>query len=612
MSPDRLGPYRIVKKLGRGGMGTVYLGVDDAANHTAAVKLLAAEMAQHADFRDRFKAEIDTLRTLHHPNIVQIFGFGEQENHIFYAMEYVSGSSLEAQLGRGRSFQWREVAQFGIETARALRHAHDRGIIHRDIKPGNLLLTDEGTIKLSDFGIARLFWKPRVTGVGNVIGTAEFMAAEQAEGRAVDQRSDLYSLGAVLYVLLARRPLYNAKSYFEMLEKQRAEKPAPLRTLVADLPAEFDRIIHRLLEKDPDRRFATATVVQRRLEAMLQSLSVPLEQPLAEPDHVRVDPAPVGMSLGAELPPVNPLAVTVEATHLSNPVEDTPAPADEDQSPLATAPPKNPLVAGVDPAVAVAEGPAEQPEEIPPAVASSGRFVAVLPGELDAVPQERTDRPWISPHTWALVGGLVALWLLAWYLLQPPSADALYRRIQQESASDDDDELQRAENDIHELVNRFPGDPRRDELNESLDQVETARLELRLKRQAGGTPLQPPPTPLERYYIDALNASHSDIDQGLAKFQAMVDLFESGEENSAPERHCIQLAKRRIEELGKLSMARHKEQSAAVQKQLARADELAARDPPQAAKIRAAVIRLYADKPWAKDLVQRARKPQKP
>src|SRR5262249_14800364 len=133
MLPERLGPYRIIRKLGRGGMGMVFLGEDGDADQTAAIKLLAGDMALQTDFRDRFKAEIETLRKLHHPNIVQIFGYGEQDDQIFFAMEYVSGSSLEEQLGRGRSFQWREVAQFGIEIARALRHAHDRGIIHRDI-----------------------------------------------------------------------------------------------------------------------------------------------------------------------------------------------------------------------------------------------------------------------------------------------------------------------------------------------------------------------------------------------------------------------------------------------------------------------------------------------
>jgi eukaryotic-like serine/threonine-protein kinase len=616
MTPDRLGPYRIVSKLGRGGMGTVFLGVDDAANQSAAVKLLSAEMAQQADFRDRFKAEIEILRKLHHPNIVQIFGYGEQESHIFYAMEYVSGSSLETQLARGRAFQWREVAQFGIEIARALRHAHDRGIIHRDIKPGNLLLTEEGSLKLSDFGIARLFWKSRVTGVGSVLGTAEFMAAEQAEGRAVDQRSDLYSLGAVLYVLLARRPLYSARSFFEMLEKQRVEKPAPLHTLVSDVPAEFEQIIHRLLEKDPERRFATATVLQRRLEAMLESLNLPLEQPI-DPgiDHVTVQPAAVNMPPGVDPPPIDPLAVTVDATHRAElPARGFPS---ELPSPL-TAIPKhslNPPLAAVsaadtprlleaaqgEVAASLVETPLERPDETATSSATAaGRFVAVRPGELDDEPDEPRQPPWISPQTWALVIGLLAIWLLAWYMLQPPSANTLYHRIQRQTADGAADTSSQAEDDIHQFLERYPDDERRAEVSDALERLELSRLERRLS-------LHGPKSPVERCYIDALNTARTDLDLGIARFQALVDLFESPEATFAPDWQCVQLAKRQIEALRKQAEAQHREQLVAVRTRLSHADEMAASDPQRAAAIRRAVIFLYQGKPWAKDLVEHAR-----
>ena len=268
-------------------------------------------------------------------------------------------------------------------------------------------------LKLSDFGIARPFWKNRVTGAGNVIGTAEFMAAEQAEGRAVDQRSDLYSFGAVLYVLLARRPLYNAKSFFEMLEKQRVEKPAPLRSVATDVPVEFEQIIHRLLEKDPDRRFATATVVQRRLESMLESLSVAPSEATA---HVRVNPAPVGMPTGSELPPVNPLAVTVEATHFPRPIDPPKRPGKP------ALPPADPSEAEPEPLADVAEMPAAAPSDEPVAASttSPGSFVAVRPGELDQSLPERRETPWISLQTWFLVIGLLAVGLIVWYMLGSP------------------------------------------------------------------------------------------------------------------------------------------------------------------------------------------------
>ena len=213
-------------------------------------------------------------------------------------------------------FHWREVAQFGIAVARALRHAHDRGVIHRDIKPGNLLLTEEGVLKLSDFGIARLFGNGRLTGVGSVLGTAEFMAPEQAEGRAVDPRSDLYSLGGVLYVLLARRPLYNARSFAEMLDKQRFEKPAPLRQFAADIPAELEQIVHRLLEKDPERRFGTAMVLERRLETMLESFSRVAAR-RCDAGHGRTGAGRL-LPAGVDPPPVDPLAQTIAATQAAD------------------------------------------------------------------------------------------------------------------------------------------------------------------------------------------------------------------------------------------------------------------------------------------------------
>ncbi len=161
---ERLGPYQIRRKIGRGGMGTVYEGLDLQTGQAAAIKLLTPELAEQAGFRDRFKAEIEALRKLNHPHIVRLFGFGQQDQHLFYAMELVSGSSLETQLGLGRCYDWREVLRIGIETCRALRHAHDRGVIHRDIKPGNLLAGEDGHVKLSDFGIARLFGSLRLTG----------------------------------------------------------------------------------------------------------------------------------------------------------------------------------------------------------------------------------------------------------------------------------------------------------------------------------------------------------------------------------------------------------------------------------------------------------------
>jgi predicted Ser/Thr protein kinase len=587
MLPDHLGPYRILGKLGRGGMGLVFQGTDEAANYTAAIKLLSGDMAHNADFRERFKAEIDILRKLNHPNIVQIFGYGEQDGQIFYAMEYVSGGSLETQLSNGRTFTWREVAQFGIEMAQALRHAHDRGVIHRDIKPGNLLLTEDGTLKLSDFGIARLFWKARLTGAGNVLGTAEFMGPEQAEGRNVDQRTDLYSLGAVLYVLLARRRLFDARSLMEMIAQQRTEKPAPLRNAAPEVPTEFAQIIHRLLEKDPDRRFATATVLQRRLESMMEPFNGSSK---AETGPVLVDPAPVGPPPYADPPQLDPLAATIDATHYA-PVH----------APEGAGPPEPPLE---DEAV---RSPADMSEDRAAAGADApGRFVSVRSGELDEKPEERRETPWISPQTWALACGLLALGLLAYYMLQPASADTLYRRVQSETAGGSIEALEQAEEDIRQFLKHFPGDPRGRELDEYVERIETSRLEKQLELQAKGMKMQSTLSPVQRCYIDAMHKASVDIDVGIEKFRAMADLFGSRQDNSPADWRCILLAKRRVDELGKKSEVLHKEDLTAARACLDRADELAKSDPARAAAIRRGAIELFGDKPWAIGLVQRA------
>ena len=232
-------------------------------------------MATDEGFRVRFQAEIESLKKLRHPNIVRLYGYGEEQGSIFYAMELVRGSSLEDELRAGRRFDWREVTDLAIKLCRALKHAHDAGVIHRDIKPANLLLSEAGEIKLSDFGIARLFGNTRMTSDGGVLGTAEYMAPEQADGRVVTDRCDQYSLGGVMYALLAGRPPFRAGSLLEMLQLQRFAEPEPVRRYAPDTPAELDQIIRQLLEKDPQRRFANALILGRSLESMQRGLSLP-------------------------------------------------------------------------------------------------------------------------------------------------------------------------------------------------------------------------------------------------------------------------------------------------------------------------------------------------
>jgi len=273
MQLEKLGPYRIGKQLGRGGMGTVYEATHAETGQQVAVKVLSAALAAEEGFRERFESEIETLRKLRHPNIVRLFGFGEEDGHLFYSMELVRGPSLEDELRSGRRFDWQEVMPISIEMCRALKHAHDHGIVHRDIKPANIMLTADGTVKLSDFGIAKLFGAVGLTGVGGVLGTAEYMAPEQTDGRPITHRCDLYSLGSLMYALLAGRPPFRASSLPEMLQLQRFAEADPVGRYASDTPAELELVISELLEKDPDTRIANAMVLGRRLEAMYHGLT---------------------------------------------------------------------------------------------------------------------------------------------------------------------------------------------------------------------------------------------------------------------------------------------------------------------------------------------------
>ena len=581
---ERLGPYQIRRSIGRGGMGTVYEGVELETGRSAAIKLLTAEMAQQPGFRERFEAEIATLRKLNHPNIVRLFGFGEQDQHLFYAMELVAGSSLEEQLGRGRSLDWREVTQIGIEVCRALRHAHDRGIIHRDIKPGNLLMTDDGHVKLSDFGIARLFENLRLTGPGGVLGTAEYMSPEQAEGRPVDPRTDLYSLGGVLYVLLSRRPLFRGNSFTEILQKQRFEIPEPLRQYAPDVPAELERIVHQLLEKDPERRIPNAMLLARRLEAMEQALAI------GDPSAVAIEPSSAA-DFHADL---DLLAPTRPAT---SPGEASAAPEPPSRAAADDLPETKIATAFASPGPTAATQPARP----------LGRFVPVTPEDLDRAESNGPAPTWISPQTWVLASGLIVVGLVTWYLLQPPTSDALYRRIAAQAEASSGDSLPEAEDDIRQFLMRFAGDPRCEELRGHLRQIQLSRLERKLELRAKGLAAEGTLVPIEQAYVEAMNYAWLDPEIGRAKFQAMIDLYANPVERSGPTAQCLELAQRRLAQLREQTDLANRENLALVQQRLDEADRCRPRDPARAEAMYRATLELYQHKPWAADALRRAR-----
>jgi eukaryotic-like serine/threonine-protein kinase len=592
MDIEWLGPYQIVGKLGRGGMGTVYEAVHRDTGEPAAVKLLSPTLAHEEGFRVRFEAEIETLRKLNHPNIVRLIGFGQLEEHLFYAMELVDGNSLEEELRRGRCFEWREVARLGIDMCRALRHAHDRGVIHRDIKPGNLLLAADGHVKLSDFGIARLFGYSHLTAAGNVVGTAEYMAPEQAEGQPVDARSDLYSLGALLYALLARRPVFRGKSLVEVLHKQRFEQPEPLRKYAPDAPEELERIVGQLLEKDPARRIRNASVLGRRLEALLNALRTSSETVQADSSWFgEEEPTPsCELATLLPLPEGAPLAPTID-----QPASGLAAAGKRCQEPF---PPSS------APAAVATK------ETVPDTVSPRQHFVPVDQRELDPL---HVDQPaMVSWHTWALAGALLLVGLTVWWFLQPPTPDALYNRIHARMAVDSPEELPTTQSEIDEVARLitdfqtfYPHDPRNTEVRRGEEELQKRQQQWDFQQQIKGSKNNL--SPMVQMYLEADGHARLNPTQAMTELKSLVDLYDQAKDKDAPTRLCLEMAKQRLAKLRAQVETLAKGQLAMLRERLDAADAQRASQPKRAEAIYRAVVELYGDKPWAADAVRRAR-----
>ncbi|MEM9644123.1 MAG: serine/threonine-protein kinase [Planctomycetota bacterium] len=271
-SAEFLGPYRVGELIGRGGMGAVYEATHETSGERVAVKLISPHVADEMRFRRRFAAEVETLKRLRHPNIVRLLGYGEEKGQLFYSMELVEGESVRSVIRRQKRMPWVRVVDLAIQVCSALKHAHDMGVIHRDLKPANLLLNSAGEVKLVDFGIAKLFGFGEQTMAGSVLGTADYMAPEQADGVSITTRTDLYALGSSIYSMLVGRPPFSDKSVTNVMESLRNDRPISLQLIDPTLPDELSDLVAELLEKKPEDRPPTALVVGNRLKSMKMGL----------------------------------------------------------------------------------------------------------------------------------------------------------------------------------------------------------------------------------------------------------------------------------------------------------------------------------------------------
>jgi serine/threonine-protein kinase len=320
---DRLGEYRILREIGRGGMGVVYEAEQESLGRRVALKVLPAGVAQRASYLERFRREARAAAKLHHTNIVPVFGVGEENGTCYYAMQYIQGQPLDVVLEEVKrlrgvpgnaasgplacsvaeslladrfpeaepaaadgpappptprsaisahvgSSYYRRVALLGLQTAEGLAHAHGQGILHRDIKPSNLLLDLHGTVWITDFGLAKAEDSANLTQSGDIVGTLRYMAPERFEGKA-DARSDIYAVGLTLYELLALRPAFEGTDRASLIGRITSETPAPLRLRVPDVPRDLETIVLKAMAREPAARYASAADLAEDLRRFLEN-----------------------------------------------------------------------------------------------------------------------------------------------------------------------------------------------------------------------------------------------------------------------------------------------------------------------------------------------------
>jgi DNA-binding beta-propeller fold protein YncE/predicted Ser/Thr protein kinase len=265
--PRTLGSYQIVAEIAHGGMATVYRALQPRLGRYVALKILSPEFSRDPDFVERFEREARIAARLEHPNIVPIYDVGEADGAFYIAMRLVPGESLAHILSTGGPLPVQRTRAILGQVASALDYAHRQGVVHRDVKPGNILVEDDDHVSLADFGIARATDATRVTRFGVLVGTPAFMAPEQVQGLDVDYRADLYSMGVVAYLMFTGRAPFEADSVVTLLHKHVYDPPPPACTIRPDLPQEIDAALSRMLAKQPGERYPTAAAFATALHA---------------------------------------------------------------------------------------------------------------------------------------------------------------------------------------------------------------------------------------------------------------------------------------------------------------------------------------------------------
>ena len=319
---ESLGRYKIKRVLGKGAMGVVYEGLDPRLSRTVAVKtILVGELdpATAQEYSMRFAREAQAVARLNHPNIVQVYDFGEEGEIAYIVMEYIRGKELKAAFDTGERFTLRESTRLMTELLEALDFAHNEGVVHRDIKPANVMVDHEGHVKLADFGVARISDPDRqgATQVGTMVGTPAYMSPEQVQGLKIDRRTDIFSAGVVFYQFLTGQRPFQGGGAFSVAKRIVQDDPPAPSLIIDSISPDYDEIVSRALAKDPDKRFQSAGEFAEALQRAAEGLpaEVPEDdstQMLREGDLPHADPAPAHPSPAPFVPDAQGTEVELE------------------------------------------------------------------------------------------------------------------------------------------------------------------------------------------------------------------------------------------------------------------------------------------------------------
>src|SRR5687767_5042511 len=325
----QVGHYRLVEQLGAGGMGEIYKALDRRLQRFVAIKVLSAEKAGDSDMRRRFLQEAQAASALNHPNIITIYDILSEGDTDFMVLEHVQGASLVEVLARG-PLPVAQVVNYGVQVADALTAAHAAGIVHRDLKPGNVMVTHAGRVKVLDFGLAKLTFggpveqtgpdaptavRPPMTVEGSVMGTVNYMSPEQAEGKRVDGRSDIFSFGLLLYEMMTGRRGFDSDSALSTLTAILRDEVRPIPEFVPNAPPKLEQLINRCLRKKPEERFQSMQEVHAHLLAMKAAAdsAIQLGANPALSQKVAARPAPAAPRPAAAAPTKSPSRILVAA-----------------------------------------------------------------------------------------------------------------------------------------------------------------------------------------------------------------------------------------------------------------------------------------------------------